>query len=114
MGRSCTRGSRSWCWIPADRRRPPRSRWVNSRYVRIAGWGKYLPDRVLTNAEIEALVDTSDEWIRSRSGIGERRIAAPHEAASDLGLCAALEALGRANVPPSDVDLVIVATATPD
>jgi 3-oxoacyl-[acyl-carrier-protein] synthase-3 len=87
---------------------------VSKRYARIAGWGKYLPERVMTNMELEALVDTSDEWIRSRSGIVERRIAAPQEAASDLGLCAAEEALRRAGATGAQVDLVIVATATPD
>jgi 3-oxoacyl-[acyl-carrier-protein] synthase-3 len=74
----------------------------------------YLPERVMPNAELERLVDTSDEWIRSRSGIAERRVAAPHEATSDLGLAAARAALQRAGVEPAEVDLVIVATATPD
>jgi len=87
---------------------------VTSRYARIAGWGKYLPERIMRNAELEELVDTSDEWIRSRSGIVERRIAADHEATSDLGLRAAQEALHCAGVDASEVDLVLVATSTPD
>ncbi len=87
---------------------------MTSRYARIAGWGKYLPERIMRNAELEELVDTSDEWIRSRSGIVERRIAADHEATSDLGLRAAQEALHCAGVDASEVDLVLVATSTPD
>lgn len=80
----------------------------------IAGIGHYLPERILTNAEIEALVETSDEWIVSRTGIRERRIAAPEQASSDLGLEAAREAMADAGVGPDDLDLIIVGTATPD
>ncbi|MBI4491850.1 MAG: ketoacyl-ACP synthase III [Chloroflexi bacterium] len=87
---------------------------MSGPYVRIAGWGKYLPQRVLTNSELEAMVDTSDEWIRSRSGIGERRIAAPGETASSMASEAALAALRVAGVQPEELDLIIVATATPD
>ncbi|HXV58034.1 MAG TPA: beta-ketoacyl-ACP synthase III [Gaiellaceae bacterium] len=82
--------------------------------VGIAGLGAYAPERVLTNAELEAMVDTSDEWITTRTGIKERRIAAPEQAASDLALPAAREALEQAGVTPEELDLVIVATATPD
>ena len=80
----------------------------------IAGIGHYLPERVLTNAELERLVDTSDEWIVSRTGIRERRIAAPEQASSDLGLEAAREAMADAGVTAQDLDLIIVGTATPD
>jgi 3-oxoacyl-[acyl-carrier-protein] synthase-3 len=83
-------------------------------YSRIAGTGSYLPERVLTNAELERMVDTSDEWIRSRSGIRERRIAAEGQVASDLALLASRRALEAAGTAPSEVDLVIVATTTPD
>jgi 3-oxoacyl-[acyl-carrier-protein] synthase-3 len=76
--------------------------------------GAYAPERVLTNADLEAMVDTSDEWIVSRTGIRERHIAAPEQAASDLALPAAREALEQAGVLPEEVDLIIVATATPD
>jgi 3-oxoacyl-[acyl-carrier-protein] synthase-3 len=69
---------------------------------------------VLTNRELEELVDTSDEWITTRTGIRERRIAAPEQAASDLGLPAARQAIAEAGIAPEDIDLVIVATATPD
>ena len=69
---------------------------MGERYVRIAGWGKYLPERVMPNSELEALVDTSDEWIRARTGIGERRIAAPEETTCTLAVHAAREALERA------------------
>ncbi|NLY51259.1 MAG: ketoacyl-ACP synthase III [Firmicutes bacterium] len=84
------------------------------RAARILGWGKALPDRVLSNQELERIVDTSDEWIRTRTGIRERRIAAPDTAASDLALLAAQEALAKANLTVEKVDLIIVATVTPD
>jgi 3-oxoacyl-[acyl-carrier-protein] synthase-3 len=86
----------------------------NGLAVGITGLGAYAPDRVLTNADLEAMVDTSDEWIVTRTGISERHIAAPEQAASDLALPAAREALEQAGVRPEEVDLVIVATATPD
>jgi 3-oxoacyl-[acyl-carrier-protein] synthase-3 len=81
---------------------------------RIIGTGSYLPERVLTNAEIERMVETSDQWIVERTGIRERRIAAPAEATSDLAAVAARRALESAGVRPSDVDVILVATATPD
>lgn len=84
------------------------------RYVRIAGWGKYLPERVMPNTELEETLDTTDEWIRARTGIAERRIAAPEESTCSLAVQAAHQALDRAGVPPEDLDLVIVATCTPD
>jgi 3-oxoacyl-[acyl-carrier-protein] synthase III len=87
---------------------------VSERYVRIGGWGKYLPERVMPNAELAELVDTSDEWIRARTGIGERRIAAPEETTCTLAVHAAHQALDRAEVRPEDLDLIIVATCTPD
>jgi 3-oxoacyl-[acyl-carrier-protein] synthase III len=80
----------------------------------IAGLGMYVPERVLTNADLEKMVDTSDEWIVERTGIRERRIAAPEQAASDLAEPAAREALAVAGVAPADLDLVIVATCTGD
>lgn len=80
----------------------------------IAGMGASIPERVLTNADLEKMVETSDEWIVSRTGIRERRIAAPGEAASDLAAKAGREALEAAGVEPGEVDLVIVATTTPD
>ena len=83
-------------------------------YSRIAGTGSYLPERILTNAELARMVDTSDEWIRTRSGIRERRIAAEGQVASDLALEASRRALEAAGVAPAEVDLVIVATTTPD
>jgi 3-oxoacyl-[acyl-carrier-protein] synthase-3 len=81
---------------------------------RIVGTGSYLPAKVLTNAELARMVDTSDAWIRARTGIRERRIAAPAEETSDLALHAARNALDAAGIAPEDVDLVIVATTTPD
>src|SRR5207244_8701613 len=81
--------------------------------ISITGLGCYVPERVLTNDEIAGIVDTSDEWISSRTGIRERRVAAEHEAMSDLALPAARQALEQAGVRGSDVDVIIVATVTP-
>ena len=82
--------------------------------TRIAGTGRYLPARILTNDELAQRVATSDEWIRTRTGIRQRHIAAPEEVTSDLALRAARAALAAARMSPADVDLIIVATATPD
>lgn len=87
---------------------------MSQTFVRIGGWGKYLPDRVMPNSELAELVDTSDEWIRARTGIGERRIAAPEETTCTLAVHAARSALQQAGVEPEELDLVIVATCTPD
>jgi 3-oxoacyl-[acyl-carrier-protein] synthase-3 len=81
---------------------------------RIAGTGRYLPEKVLSNAELAQRVDTSDEWIRTRTGIRQRHIAAPHEATSDLALHASRAALAAAGIAAADVDVIIVATTTPD
>jgi 3-oxoacyl-[acyl-carrier-protein] synthase-3 len=80
----------------------------------ILGTGSYAPDRILTNEDLAKMVDTSDEWIRARSGIRERRIAAPDEATSDLAVQAARRALEDAGIGASDIDLLVVATLTPD
>jgi 3-oxoacyl-[acyl-carrier-protein] synthase-3 len=82
--------------------------------IGITGVGSYVPERVLTNEDLAQMVETSDEWITERTGIKERRIAAPGQAASDLALPAAKQALAAANLDPADVELVIVATVTPD
>jgi 3-oxoacyl-[acyl-carrier-protein] synthase III len=82
--------------------------------VGIIGVGKYLPKKVLTNADLEKMVETSDEWITSRTGIKERHIVAKDEATSDLATKAALEALKDAGIKPADLDLIIIATITPD
>jgi 3-oxoacyl-[acyl-carrier-protein] synthase III len=81
---------------------------------RIAGTGRYLPARVLTNEELARTVDTSDEWIRTRTGIRQRHIAAANETTSDLALHASRAALEAAGIAPADVDVIIVATTTPD
>ena len=86
----------------------------NGLAISITGLGAYVPERVVTNDELSTMMDTSDEWIVERTGIRERRIAAPEEALSDLALPAAREALEEAGVAGSDVDLLIVATVTPD
>lgn len=80
----------------------------------ITGVGSYLPERVLTNAELSRQIDTSDEWIAERTGIRERRIAAADEKTSDLAINAATRALTAAQCGPADIDLVLVATTTPD
>jgi 3-oxoacyl-[acyl-carrier-protein] synthase-3 len=92
----------------------PRTSRPHLRTVSITGVGSYLPDRVLTNAELEGMVDTTDEWITSRTGIRERRIAAPDQPTSALASEAARRALADARVEPQDVDLIICATITPD
>lgn len=84
------------------------------RRAGIAGLGIYVPERVLTNADLERMVETTDDWIRTRTGIRERRIAKKGESASDLGSKAALAAIQDAGLAPGDVDLIIVATITPD
>src|SRR6266567_2106966 len=83
-------------------------------HSRIAGTGSYLPAQILTNDELAKRVDTSDEWIRTRTGIRQRHIAAPGEQTSDLALHAARQALAAAEITPADVDLIVVATTTPD
>ncbi len=80
----------------------------------ITGVGSYVPDRVLTNADLEQIVDTTDDWIVSHTGIRERRIAADDQASSDLGLAAARRALEDAGLGPEDIPLIICATITPD
>src|SRR6202142_2470482 len=82
--------------------------------AQVAGCGAYLPERVLTNDELASRLDTSDDWIRQRTGIGERRIAAEGELTSDLAVTAARRALQRAGMSGSDLDLIVLATATPD
>jgi len=85
------------------------------RYAHIVGWGKAVPDRVVTNHELEQIVDTSDEWIRSRTGIQQRRIAVdPAETTATLAAKAAREALEVADIPASKVDMIIVATSSPE
>jgi 3-oxoacyl-[acyl-carrier-protein] synthase III len=85
-----------------------------SRYVEIAGWGKYLPAHVVSNFDLEKMVDTSDEWIKTRSGIAERRVVAPEEATSDIAAYAGREAMRRAGIGPEDLDLIVLSTVTPD
>ncbi|GCL73514.1 ketoacyl-ACP synthase III [Paenibacillus naphthalenovorans] len=82
--------------------------------ARVSGVGSYVPENILTNSELEKIVDTSDDWIVERTGISERRIASPDQATSDLAFFAAAEAIGDAGLQASDIDLIIVATETPD
>lgn len=84
------------------------------RSVGILGTGSYTPERVLSNFDLEKMVDTSDEWIVTRTGIRERRISAPDQASSDLAYEAAKKALAKANVSPEQLEMIIVATVTPD
>jgi 3-oxoacyl-[acyl-carrier-protein] synthase-3 len=85
-----------------------------ARYTRIAGVGHYVPERVVTNHDLEQLMDTSDAWIQERSGIRQRRFAADDQSCSDLGTAAARRALEHAKWEPADVDFVIFATLSPD
>lgn len=82
--------------------------------VRISGVGHYAPAKVLTNADLEKILDTSDDWITTRTGMKRRHVAAPDEATSDLALAAAKDALSRASRKPSEIDCYVVATVTPD
>jgi 3-oxoacyl-[acyl-carrier-protein] synthase-3 len=87
---------------------------MSTRSTVILGTGSYAPERVLTNEDLAKMVDTSDEWIRTRSGIRERRIAAPNESTSDMAVQAARLALEDAKLGPEQIDLLVVATVTPD
>jgi len=84
------------------------------KYSRIAGTGSYLPEKVLTNQDLEKMFETSDEWIRERTGIRERHIAAEGQTTVDLGLEAARRAMEAAGVVPEDLDLIVFGTTTPD
>ena len=98
-------------------KRPPRSNRPSARSgrsVSIVGTGSYVPERVLTNEELSKSVDTTDEWITSRTGIKTRRIAAKDEHTSDMAARAALAAMEQANVKPEEIDLILLATASPD
>ena len=87
---------------------------MSGKRAGIIGLGIYLPERVLTNFDLEKMVETTDEWIRTRTGVRERRLAAKGESASDLGSRAALAAIGDANLTVQNIELIIVATITPD
>ncbi len=87
---------------------------MNMRYSKISGWGKYVPEKVLTNFDLEKMVDTSDEWITQRTGIKARRIAADDETTSTMAVAAAHKALDVAKLTPTDLDLIIVSTSSPD
>ncbi|MCB0020865.1 MAG: 3-oxoacyl-ACP synthase, partial [Anaerolineales bacterium] len=78
---------------------------MQRKYGKIVGWGKYAPERVLTNAEIETFVDTTDEWITRRTGIKQRHIAADHETTSSMAIEASRRALAMAGMTPADLDL---------
>ena len=84
------------------------------RTVSIIGTGSYVPKKVLTNEDLSRIVDTSDEWITTRTGIKERRVAAKDEQTSDMAAKAALKAIEQAKISPTEIDLILVATATPD
>lgn len=86
----------------------------NRRRIKIIGTGFYVPDRILTNQDLEKMVDTSDEWITTRTGIKERRVVSEDQATSDLSIEAARIALENAGLKVKDIDLIIVATSTPD
>jgi 3-oxoacyl-[acyl-carrier-protein] synthase-3 len=87
---------------------------MSGNYSRIVGTGGYLPEKVLTNRDLETRIDTTDEWIYTRTGIRQRHIAADGESTSDLALQASRKALAAAGITPADLDLIVVATTTPD
>src|SRR5207302_3638081 len=84
------------------------------RTVSIIGTGSYVPEKILTNADLSKMVDTSDEWITTRTGIKERRVAAKDEHTSDMAAKAAMNAIEQAKISPKEIDLILVATTTPD
>ena len=84
------------------------------KYAHIVGWGSFMPDRVLSNDEIALTVDTTDEWIYTRTGISERRIASTQETTATMAFEAAARALVVADIHPSQIELIIVATSTPE
>jgi 3-oxoacyl-[acyl-carrier-protein] synthase-3 len=83
-------------------------------YAHITGWGRYAPAGVLTNADLEKMVDTSDEWIRTRTGIRERRVAAAHETTASMAAVASRRAIAVAGLQPDDIDVILLATLSPD
>jgi len=85
-----------------------------ARHAHVTGWGRYAPAQVLTNADLERMVDTSDEWIVSRTGIRERRVAAANETTASMAAVAGLRAIRTAGLEPDDIDLILLATLTPD
>ncbi|MEO7230380.1 MAG: beta-ketoacyl-ACP synthase III [Candidatus Limnocylindrales bacterium] len=87
---------------------------ATKRNAHITGWGRYVPEHVLTNADLEKMVDTNDEWIVSRTGIRERRVAAAHETTASMGAVAGLRAIRTAGIDPDQIDLILLATLTPD
>ena len=87
---------------------------ASTRYVHVSGWGNYAPAGILTNADIERMVDTSDEWIVSRTGIRERRVAAAHETTASMAAVAGARAIAVAGLDPDDIDLILLGTLTPD
>lgn len=87
---------------------------MQTRYGRIVGWGSYVPEKIVTNHDLEKTLDTSHEWIVQRTGIHQRHIAAPHETAATMSVEAARLALARANLPAEELDLIIVASTTGD
>jgi len=87
---------------------------MQKKRIGILGTGSFVPERVLTNKDLEKILETNDEWIYKRTGIKERRIAAPHENASDLAKEASKRAMEMAGISPNDLELVIMTTMTPD
>ena len=85
-----------------------------ARRAHVTGWGRYVPEHILTNADLEKMVDTNDEWIVSRTGIRERRVAAAHETTASMAAVAGLRAIRTAGLDPDEIDLILVATLTPD
>jgi len=83
-------------------------------HAHVTGWGRYVPSQVLTNADLEKMVDTSDEWITSRTGIRERRVAAADETTASMAAVASLRAIRTAGIEPDDIDLILLGTLTPD
>ncbi len=84
------------------------------KYSKITGTGSYLPEKIVTNADLEKILDTSDQWIQERTGICERRVAHDNETSCDMAEMAALEAMEAAGIDPNEIGLLVVGTTTPD
>jgi len=87
---------------------------MEQRYGRITGWGKYVPEKIITNHDLEQMMDTNDEWIVQRTGIRQRHMAAPHETTTSMSVAAARAALTQAGLEPTDLDLIVLATTSVD
>jgi 3-oxoacyl-[acyl-carrier-protein] synthase-3 len=113
--RADTKGQNGYTEVEGPVKRPPFVVHSTPRYAQIVGWGYHVPTKVITNQDLEQIVDTQDEWIRTRTGIEERHVAAsPQETSATLGIQAARKALDMADIHPHKIDLIICSTSSPE